>query len=189
MKKRVINLIVAVLFTSFAAFAGTNPSISVDGTKTFVVDTKTWKSDFLSVKIRDNKSQLIFEDTYTTVNNKKFNFENLPNGSYTIILENDMKSSRQNFEITSEGIVLLSDDVTSYKPVITVEDNHIDLNFLSSTNSISVNIYDNNDNIFSTNIKGERPVHKRFNTNDLPEGTYTFSVVSGGKAYSKRFTK
>lgn len=189
MKKNIINLLVAVLFTSVAAFAGTNPSISVDGTKTFVVDTKSWKSESLSIKIRDSKGQVIFRDTYTTDINKKFNFENLPNGSYTIFLENEFKSNEQNFEITAEGIILQTEEITSFKPVITVENDHIDLNYLSFSNSTSVSIYSNNENIFATDIKDENPIHKRFNINDLPKGSYTFSVTSGDNTYTKRFKK
>ena len=189
MKKRIINLFIAALFITSAAFAGTTPSISTDGTKTFVLNTKMWKSERLSVEIRDNAGTLIFEDKYSTDNNKKFNFENLPNGSYTIFIENDMKSTKQDFVITANEIKLLPNEVTTYKPVITINEDHIDLNYLSNSDFTAIDIYSNDENIFNVELKDGNTIHKRFNTNELPKGNYTFTVASGGEIYSKRFKK
>ncbi|MEM9547830.1 MAG: T9SS type A sorting domain-containing protein [Bacteroidota bacterium] len=190
MEKRIINLFIAALFMTSAAFAGTTPSISTDGTKTFVLDTKLWKSESLSVEIRDNEGIVIFEDNYKTTNNKKrFNFENLPNGSYTITLDNEFKTTKQEFVITSNEIKLLPNEVTTYKPVITIADDHIDLNYLSNNNFTAIDIYSNDENIFNVDLKEGNSIHKRFNTNELPKGDYTFTVASGGEIYSKRFSK
>lgn len=189
MKKRIINLIVAALFISTAAFASNTPSISTDGTKTFILNAKTWKTDVLSVEIWDRAGSLIFRDEYTTEENKKFNFERLPNGSYTIVLEDEFKSIKQDFVITRNDIQLQPNEVTTYKPVITIEDDHINLNFLSNSDVTVVDIYDNEENIFSFDLKEGNAVHKRFNTNELPKGNYTFTVASGGNVYSKSFRK
>ena len=189
MKKRIINLFIAALFITSAAFAGTTPSILKDGTKTFVLDTKLWKSDALSVEIRNNEGTLIFEDNFNTTNNKRFNFENLPNGSYTILLENEFKSSKQEFVITSNEIQLLPNAVTTFKPVITITEDHIDLNYLSNNKRTAIDIYSNDENIFTVDLEEGNTIHKRFNTNDLPKGNYTFTVASGGEVYAKRFKK
>ena len=189
MEKRIINLFIAALFITSAAFAGTTPSISTDGTKTFVLDTKLWKSESISVEIRDNEGTLIFEDDYATTNSKRFNFENLPNGSYTITLDNEFKTTKQEFVITSNEIQLLPNEVTTYKPVITISEGHIDLNYLSSNNFTAIDIYSNEENIFNVDLKEGNSIHKRFNTNELPKGDYTFTVTSGGEIFSKRFSK
>jgi len=189
MKKRIINLFIAALFITSAAFAGTTPSISTDGSKTFVLDTKLWKSEFISVEIRDTEGTLIFEDKYKTDKNKRFNFENLPAGSYSIQLENEMKTTKQTFEITSNEIELNSDEETTFKPVINIEENQIDLNYLSNSNATTVKVYSDNEDIFNVKFDEGYSIHKRFNTNELPKGSYIFSVTSGHEVYTRRFTK
>lgn len=189
MKKNVINLIIAVLFTSVTAMASTTPSISTDGTKTFVVNTDAWKSQNMNIEIRDAKGTLIFEDNYKTNKNKKFNFENLPSGSYSIIMENELKSTTQKFEITSTEIILLPNEVTTYKPVINLGDDYIDLNYLSNSNTIAVNVYNNEGNIFTVEFNDKNSINQRFSTKELPKGSYTFSVASEGEVFTKRFKK
>jgi len=189
MKKRIINLMIAVLFSSATVFAGTTPTITTDGSKTFIVDATEWKSEKVSVEIIDNKGVRIFEDTYSTEKGKRFNFENLPNGSYSIILENDLKSIEQEFVITSNEVELLPNKITTFKPVINVAENHIDLNYFSNSNSVSVAIYDNNEDIFNDDFDVNNTISKRFNTEKLPRGYYTFSVSSDGHTYTKRFQK
>ena len=188
MKRTIINLIVAVLVATTAS-AGITPSITTDGTKAFIVDTESWKSDHLDVEIRDNKGSLIFTDTYTTKNGKKFNFENLPNGEYTITLSDDLRSTTQTFEITRDAIFVNPNKVVEYKPVINMEDNHIDVNYLSRNSSTSVAIYGNNEKIYDVKFKDQNAVHQRFDISQLPEGSYTLSVRSGGRSYTERFKK
>lgn len=189
MKKTIINLIITVLFSSATAFAGNINSITTDGTKAFIVDTKLWKSEYLTVEIRDKAGELIFDNKYSTKKGKRFNLENLPSGEYSILIANELKSTKQEFIITAEEVVLLPNAVTVFKPVIIVKADHIDLNYLSTSNSITVSVYDLNHNIFNVDYKNQVSINKRFDISNLPKGSYTFNVSSENKSYSKRFQK
>lgn len=189
MTKSIINLIIAVLFTTTSIFASNINSISTIGSKAFIVDTKLWKSEYLNVEIRNNEGLLIFEDKYSTEKGKKFNFENLPLGIYSILLENELKSTTQRFVISSDDLTLIPDVSTVYKPVIAVAENHIDLNYLSFGNPISVSIYDRSGQIFTVDRDNQSTVNQRFDTSELPNGIYSFNVSSGNKSYSKKFRK
>jgi len=189
MKSTIINMIIAVLFSSVSTFAGNVNSITTTGTKAFIVDTKLWKSDYLSVEIRDKAGVLIFDDKYSTKKGKKFNLKYLPSGEYSIIIANDLKSTKQEFVITSEEIILHPNVITVFNPVITVEDEHIDLNYLSNNKSVSISVYNNTEDFFNVDYKDQVTISKRFDISDLPKGTYTFNVTSENKTYTKRFQK
>ena len=188
MKKTIINLFVAVIVATTAS-AGILPATSGDDSKAFVIDTDSWKSDYLEVVIRDNKGSMIFQDKYTVKAGKKFNFENLPSGEYTITISDDLRTTTQNFEITRDAIFVSPEKVTEFKPVINKTDDHIDVNFLSNNNTTSVVIYDSNDRIYNKRFKDQKAIHQRFNISELPTGSYTLSVNSGGKTYTERFQK
>lgn len=189
MKRTIINMIIAVLFSSVSSFANNTNSITTDGTKTFIVDTKLWKSDYLTIEIRDNAGVLVFDDKYSTKKGKKFNLKNLPSGEYSILIANDLKSTKQEFVITSEEIQLLPNAVTIYKPVINVEYDHIDLNYLSNSNSVTISVSNTNHDIFNIGYNDQVSISKRFDIRALPKGNYTFNVTSGNNTYSKRFQK
>lgn len=184
-----MNLMVALLFTAASTFASNTPSISTDGSKAFIVDTKLWNSEYISVTIKNEEGILIWEDKYSTQNDKKFNFENLPSGLYTITLDNELKTSIQEFRITEEKIILDANAITVFKPWVKVSDQHIDLNFLSNNKKTKVTIYDNNDNIFDVVLTGQNAIHKRFDISELAAGEYTFNVSSNGNTYITTFEK
>jgi len=184
-----MNLMIAVLFTATSIFAGNTPSISTDGSKAFILDTELWNSEYVSVTIKNEEGILIWQDKYSTRNDKRFNFENLPNGLYSITLDNELKTMIQEFRITKEEIILGENINTIFKPWINVSEQHIDLNFLANKKKTKVTIYDNNENIFDIVIKGKDTINKRFDISELAAGEYSFHVSSNGNTYTTTFKK
>ena len=189
MKKRILNLIVALVFVSASIFANNNPSITTVDANSFIVDTKEWKSEFISIEIRNDERAVIFTEKYSTIKGKKFSFENLPNGQYSIILSDEYKSTEQFFTLNSNKVVVQPNIVTVFKPVININEDFIDLNYLAPGKNTSVSISDENNTFFNIKIEDKKNINKRFDTSNLPRGEYTVSVYSKNSSYSKTFHK
>lgn len=177
-----------VIMTS-AAFAGTNPSISALNNKSLIVDTKEWKAEFVNIEIRNEEGVIIYNDKLSTQHGKKFSFENLPTGTYAIVLSDNLKSTRQMFEINYGTLEVSPEVVTTYKPVVNITNDFIDLNYLASDKKTYVTIYDENNSIFNVTFVDNNNINKRFDTSNLPQGTYTFNVSSVNTSYSTTFNK
>ena len=189
MNKRTLTLIVALLVSVATGFASSIISIPTDGTKSLIVDTKVWKTEFISISIYDIDGNFIFEDTYTTEKGKRFSVENLPKGKYTLTIENDLKTTTQGFEITNTEVVLDPKEDVIFKPLIKIENDFIDLNYLSKSNNASVKIYEENREVYSFDFENQMAINKRFDINKLPAGSYTLSVSSKYDTFSKSFQK
>ena len=106
-----------------------------------------------------------------------------------IFSQNPMNGNSDFLQISSSAVVLLPNLIADFKPVIEVTENHINLIYLSNSKSITVSLYHNNDKIFTVAYDNQCSINKRFDTSQLPKGSYTFNVTSGNTTYSKRFQK
>ena len=188
MKKRVLNLFVALVLSSASIFASNTPATIVDA-KSLIADTKEWKSEFISIEIRNDERAVIFEETYSTQKGKKLSFENLPNGQYSIVLSYDYKSTEQFFTLNSNKVTVQPNTVTVFKPIININEDYIDLNYLAPGKNTLVSISDDNNTFFNINIEDKKNINKRFDTSELPRGRYTINVYSKNSSYSKTFYK
>ena len=189
MNKRIINLFVALVFVAANTFAANVTTITKVDAKSLILDTKNWKSENISIVIKDVAGSIIFQDEFSTENGKKFNFEKLPVGRYSIILSDNLKSTTQVFNIDAEKVSMQPEIVTTYKPVININGSFIDLNYMASADQTTVSIYDENDTVYKLKIKDEKSISRRFDTSVLPSGNYTFNVTNKNGSYSKTFTK
>ena len=106
-----------------------------------------------------------------------------------IFSQNPTNGNADFLQISSGADVLPAITITVFKPVIEVTENYIDLIDLSNSNFISVSVYCNNNKIFNVAYDNQSALNKRFDTSELPKGSYTFNVSSGSTTYSKRFRK
>jgi len=189
MKKRIINLLAAILVITTASFASNTPTIKTDGSKAIIVDTKNWKSKILTVEIINDDGKLIYDNELTMINAKKFNFEALENGVYTVTLSDDFKSTTQEIEINDHRIDLIADVKTTYKPLIKIENEFIDVNFMDKSGTATISLHDTNKNVFDVKLNNENALSKRIKTSELPSGSYTIYVNTDTESYWKTFKK
>ena len=178
-----------MVFVMANTFATTVTNITKVDAKSLILETSNWKSETISIEIRDFAGTIIFQEDFSTKNGKKINFENLPKGRYSIILSDNLRSTTQVFDIDSERVLMQPEVVTTFKPVINVNANSVDLNYLASTDKTTISIYDEKDTVFKLKIENKKNISKRFDTSELPAGTYTFNVSDKNGSFSKSFTK
>lgn len=190
MKNQIINTLLAVIFTSFAAFASSSePSISTDGTKSFIIDNKIWKSETVNVNIEDENGIVIFSEEQDLSTSKRFNLTKLESGNYTVTISNDLKIVKNNITITEKKMMIGLDAHTSYKPVFQISNDAIDINFLAENAKTKIYIQDTENTLYSSSTSDEMSINKRYNISALPSGIYSIVVSTTNGIFTKEFKK
>ena len=104
MRIQIINTFIAVLFSTISVFAtSSEPSITSNGTKSFIIDNKVWKSNFVDVSIVNENGNVIYSSHQELNRSKRYSLENLEAGDYTVSISNDIKKVENNITITEVG--------------------------------------------------------------------------------------
>lgn len=190
MKNQIINTLIAVVFSVVSVFAtSTIPSITSNGTKSFVIDSKVWKSNSVEVLIQDKYGITLYSKTQTLETSKTYNLENLKAGDYTITISNDIKSVENNITITKDGLIIDFNANTTFKPVFNILENNVDINFLSTGSDTDIYIRKDEQTLHHSSIKDALTINKRFDISNLPAGSYSVIVSNNNGSFVQNFTK
>lgn len=178
-----------LIFTIGSLMAG-NPTATIEGTRTLVVNFTGWKAPKVHVEITAASGDVVLkEDVRPSATVRKYNLKNLPEGSYTLIVNDDLRVSAQPFEIDREGVVLSLETETTYKPVINNDSDYLDFNLFAKGNPVNITILDAENNVLFREAYRSAAIHKRFDISSFRKGRYTFFCEMGGKQYFKEFVK
>lgn len=173
-----------------STFASNTPSISIlEAKKALIVDTKAWKSDIVNIEITNADGKLIYDNELSMSKAKKFNFQELANGEYTVAISDDYKITIQNFVLNDRKIELLEDVEVRYKPIITLQDEYVDVNFMNTAGNTRIEMRDSNNNVFNIKTNDKTVINKRFDISELPSGKYRIYVNTDTDSYWKSFNK
>ena len=190
MRIQIINTFIAVLFSTISVFAtSSEPSITSNGTKSFIIDNKVWKSNFVDVSIVNENGNVIYSSHQELNRSKRYSLENLEAGDYTVSISNDIKKVENNITITEVGLFIDFNANTTYKPVFNIDKNNIDINYLAAGVDTYIYIQNNNQTVYKTNIEDSISINKRFDISKLPSGDYTVVVSNKTGSFSQIFTK
>ena len=190
MRNQIINTFIAVVFSAISVFAtSSEPSITSNGTKSFVIDKKVWKSTAIDILIQNKNGETIYSNHQTLERSKRYTLENLASGDYTVTISNEIKSVENNITITKENLFIDFNANTTYKPLINVLENYIDVNYLAAGVDTRIYIRNNEETIYQIDIKDLSSINKRFDLSKLPSGDYNFIVSNKTGSFSKGFTK
>lgn len=155
--------------------------------KWVIVDKSNWKIPKLDVSILKSDGTFLINEKIKV--SKKYNLKDVPDGSYSLEIEDDQLIRIQSLEISGDR--LFSTGVkTIYKPMILVKANLIDMNMMTQGEPAWITMRDNESNtVFTEKITQEVSVSRRFNLNQLPEGNYLLDVELSGKHFTRNFTK
>ncbi len=182
MKTQILLFFISML--SITAIHAGNPIATTEKTKSLVIETALWKSDQISVQIKEATGVVILDETVKNSKGlRKYNLKNLPDGQYTLEVSNALKITTQDFTIESNSVQLSDVINTVYKPVIIWNESKLDINLLTLGNKALINIIDKDNNIvFAENL--ETPaVHKRYDLSGLADGEYTVTVAMNGRSF------
>ena len=181
-----MTMVAAFIFTGLTLFASNNPSVAIESENTaMTIDVKAWKSDLILVEITNEDGKLVYNKSLKMDKAKKFYFQELLDGIYTVKLSDNLRSSTYKFKIADREIEMASDISTLFKPSITVEEDYIDVNYMNAGEQTTIELRDSYNNVFRKKFTGT--INERFDLGELPEGKYRIYVNSGTDSYWKSF--
>lgn len=190
MKSQIINTFIAIIFTAVSVFAtSTEPAITPNGAKSFIINHTEWNSSFVDITISDDEGINIYSNHQELKRSKQYSLENLKAGDYVITISNEIKTVINNITITQKEMLIDFEANTTFKPVFNFANNNIDVNYLAAGVDTKIYIQENDRVLYQTNIKNMGSINKRYSVANLPSGDYSIVVSNKNGTFSKNFTK
>lgn len=121
---------------------------------------------------------------------KLFNFKNLEDGGYKIIVSNNFGKKELTFTVSGNEIEVEKEMFTAYHPFIAVENNVLKLSFLNhSLNEIYLSIADNSGEIYKKSLGNNFSITTGFSLSNLEFGDYAAIISDGKNTYCYNFEK
>ena len=161
-------------------FGSVTTSISVKAT-----NVKTQK---MTVQILNENEEYLVNQDFTNREDfiKTYELAQLKDGEYKMIILKRDRRITQPFSIDG-GYVQLTEleKQTTYFPVVNVRKKHFDVNLFSEKyGDITVNILNEQDvAVYTNTVSDVHKMHQRYDTKDLPRGSYTVEVIVNGEAF------
>lgn len=169
---------------------------SIESGKKAIV--KVWnlpESHSASIRVLNAEGKLVYKESFNTAAYaKKFDFSQLPAGSYKVLLQSGTYTQSESFEVMENGSIKLMEDRYAdkgFKPFVKVREG-------SKVDLLVENRFAKTMDITLKNQKGEIAYQKqiapqgkyahRLNLNRLPKDTYMLSVAGDGFEYTQEIS-
>jgi len=188
------SLIVAVLFTSVTSYAsGVEPLVKVEGkdNKTFTLFMNDLTSQQVKVFIKDENGIVLHKEGLNTSAGyfKKFDLSALPNGAYTLEVEDESIVKVMPFNVSSSTVDFSEENDTEiFKPYLRLRGDMVDVMFKAVENRPTVvTVYDVNGNLLENNkIAAGQNVEKMFDFSNVEAGLYSINFHNGSRTFTKQ---
>jgi hypothetical protein len=150
------------------------------------------KMSKVDLSIYDAEGKLInFEKVDSQKNiNRTYDLRALPEGTYFLEAESDMKISRFEISVVGEVATLSANPISEiYKPTFVNKKGLIQLTFLNLDKSpVNIKVYDKaNNEVYDSDVILDQDVKKVFDINKINDEEYTFVMTYKDRSYSKTF--
>ncbi|QLE01838.1 DUF3244 domain-containing protein [Galbibacter sp. BG1] len=187
------SMLVVVLSIATLAMARANDFyLSVKSGDNRTVDLFVEQSNHpMSISFEDARGEILYNYDYKKLPSsaKRYKFDNLPNGTYFFVLEDDIKIERVPVVFTNtKTIVEREKGEIVYKPYFRKDNNVISVNILTIDQSpVSIKVYNERTNalVHEEVLKTGKSVGKRFDFSTIGAGSYRFEVVHNGSTFYK----
>ncbi|MGB5360152.1 DUF3244 domain-containing protein [Eudoraea sp.] len=160
-------------------------SLMAEGqSKSLVVELDS-KSNKTFLKIIDENQNIIFSEKITSTSyTKKFDLNELENGSYYLELDDSLRTLVYPIIVENKEVKILN-RFENTKPVFRKKGSRLFLNLLNlDGEDVQIKVFDSeNRTLFSEVIENERIVTKAFNFETAHEDRYTVVVKDGENTY------
>ncbi len=148
--------------------------------KSIILNTSNYTQESESVSITDAFDNIVFEDVIERYKHRvKYDLTTLPNGTYTIKVNQSNIITYYEVQITA-SIVNLLDTKSYYRPSIQQFNNKLIVKAaLENKEDVKVRIYDNADDlVYQYHIEKNNSFSQTFNLENLPKGEYYVIVAT-----------
>jgi len=192
---RFLLFAVAMIFLANLAYANhSTPTLSVKFApiaKNVIIELNNVQSTGINISIRDNAGVTLHNEDFSAVGYfiKKFNFKNLPDGAYNIVVKDEAA-------ILTQAITIYNNRIETgnlyqvYAPVFNYHtaEKSMAINWTVNSN-YSFNIYDENgEAIYNENNVSKGAMKKTYKLEALPIGKYKAILTTTWESYEKEFS-
>lgn len=192
---KIINVLVIAWITFFNAMGNNNPVNLISNTesKTFILDAKNYTDRTLNIEIIDHEELILLSHTIDTRKQEaiKINMENLPDGIYTVVVEDAMKTVEKRVIIKNDALIVDAEFTgINHKPIFNQNEDFFDLSWLQlNDNKVEIKISDSEDiPVFEEILSHNGSIQRRYDISRLEKGEYTFWIQSNGTSFTKAIT-
>jgi len=197
-KVNVLLITAALVLISISTIIATEVPASIYVTKAgesnkIILNLENMAADRVICEFRSEDGDLFFRDEVITAENvsKQYDLSQLPNGRYTIEVNDLMKIERLNLSIYN-GSVQLNERVAdiTFKPTVWLnEDKSVDFNLMTLGSSASLSIYDTRGNeLKSDRFKKVNVASKRYDLSKVEAGIYRVVISHKGETFTHTLT-
>jgi septin family protein len=187
---KIKNSILLLVLSYSSLFASHLPSFITVANTTVTVKSFILSSKEMTFNIYDQNGLSIYSEDVNSINrDRKYNLSKLAIGQYTFEISNELKTIRNRFELRSNSIELIGDEETLFLPIIKNQGNKIDVNMMSLSQPVNIQIKDQFDNVLLNETYVNSVVQKRFDISRLTPGEYVLSINSNGRYFYESIQK
>lgn len=187
----ILTLCVA-LFTIATSFASEGPTlVTAFAGSLMKLDLSAWGQGSVVVSIESNDGNLLLNESLVGKSSKVYDLKQVPNGAYTLTIENEFKKATQKLSKNNDEIAEFGDAEVTFKPIVSVSKDLLKLNYLAQGKEVKVSIESTNDtDVFYTNTYAKTgSLNKAFDISNLPTGSYKIVISAGNETFTTPITK
>jgi flagellar hook assembly protein FlgD len=155
---------------------------------TFALD----KMNNVNLSIYDAEGKMVHSEKVTSQKmiNRTYDLKALPEGTYYLEAESEMKISRYKISVVGETATLSDTAISEiYKPVFVDKNGLVFLSILNLSKSlVDIKIYDKEDNeVYASDKLMDQNITKVFDIKNIKSEKYTFVMNYSNKTFTKTF--
>lgn len=183
MRTNILTLLL-VAFT-FVVNAKVSPISITSKDFNLTLDLETISKHGADISIRSNEGSIIFTNKVKSNEKRRvLNMTSLPIGKYLLTIENDSKIVDQSFIISNQGVLVDGEEVETFKPTFTMNNNSIYINSLTLGHSGYIRILTSaNEEILIDTFNDVASINKAYSLVNLEKGNYTVNLMVNGKSF------
>lgn len=185
MRISTIAIAATMVVASLTLSAKTPTFLKKNDNKSIILHLNTWKSDFITVSIKDHSGVTVFSEKINRpAGNRKYDLSGLSKGEYGFVVEDGLKLAAQNIVIAEEGLLVNPSTEERYKPVFKANGAVWQIQGLTMGTAAQLTIVnESGENVFQENIT--KPVVERsYDVSRLEKGDYTIVCKIGKDTFT-----
>jgi hypothetical protein len=122
--------------------------------------------------------------------NRTYDLNALPEGTYYLVAESEMKIARYKIAVVGASATLFDNAISEvYKPVFVDKNGLVALSILNLDNSpVNIKIFDNEENeVYNSAMLNDQNINKFFDIKNIKSEAYTFVMTYNNKTFTKTF--
>jgi len=192
--KWALILLIVPLISTLQAKTNLEIQYKYEYLKSFAVKLQGLQQATHNIDIKDANGQTLIHETISQQAQfgRMYNLENLPEGKYTVTIENDELVIIQPIVINRRFLSIYeSKRKEILKPTILVVDDFIAVNMLHfEKEAISLTVKDQQGQVLYTHqFKSFGSLNKQLNISNLPLGVYSLEIATNTYTVTKNFTR